>query len=272
MGYNNHKSVCEVHHQEILLLIDQKVTIVQIARTLGIPHSALKGYLGRRHIHSQSPADASHKVDEKRVAEMLALGTTHRIIAEVLGIHRSTVERTAKKLGLQTARSGPRSGVGHPEWKGGRVLEKYGYIGIHAPLHPQAKKTNGRVPEHRLVMEVKLQRFLTREEVVDHKDNCPYHNWPDNLASYACNADHLRAELTGKWASSPRKSIIGAYGCNQKLNHCPNEDETLAQCPLEIRRQLFFYIESFRPTTKHKNLPRRSILRLGAWRNPFLWE
>src|SRR3990167_7068932 len=63
----------------------------------------------------------------------------------------------------------PNSGSRNGRWQGGRGMDN-GYIKIYSPSHPMKDSTNG-VMEHRLIMEKKLGRFLTRKEVVHHKNN-----------------------------------------------------------------------------------------------------
>lgn len=55
-----------------------------------------------------------------------------------------------------------------------------GYKYIYAPTHPNATKA-GYVCEHRLVMEKKLGRYLTKKEVVHHRDENKLNNREDNL-------------------------------------------------------------------------------------------
>lgn len=62
----------------------------------------------------------------------------------------------------------------------GRSLDGAGYIIIKKPSHPNAP-ANGYVKEHRLVMEVKLGRYLEPEEHVHHIDGNKQNNNPDNL-------------------------------------------------------------------------------------------
>jgi len=209
-------------------------------------------------------------IDRQTLAEMLARGDQHWRIAQALHVSRNTILRRVQAWGLESCRTGPRSGQDHPEWLGGRELNRLGYILVWCPLHPLAAKPRGTMLEHRMVMEVVLGRYLTRQEVVDHIDSTPYHNWPANLRLFACNADHLRAELSReRWRNSPRRAIPGAHPCSQRLDHCPSEPETLDRAPSEIRHRLRWYVESHRPTNEHQSVPRREVLRTGAWRDPF---
>ncbi len=255
--------------EEILLLKSQGLAGNRIASQLGVTYRTFHAFCIRRNI--RFPKTIARKVNETEMLRLMDLGTTLPEIAERLGVSTSAITLRYRRKGLSIGRTGPRHGAGHPEWQEGRRLQKHGYIAIWVPLHPQAS-SGGSVQEHRLVMEVVLGRMLDRREVPDHLDNIPYHNWPDNLLLHACNADHLRRELTGRgWATSPRHSTPGAYGSTEKLPRCPSSQETLALCPAEILARLAWYIESFRPTSAHRNQARKEFLRQGAWRDPFQW-
>jgi hypothetical protein len=117
-------------------------------------------------------------------------------VAELLGVSRSCVERTGKRLNLKTAKTGPRPGDKHPGWKGGRVMQG-GYRYLYRPDHPNATKA-GYVLEHRLVVEQSLGRLLERNEVVHHIDANRENNDPANLVVFQTNAAHLRHELAGR--------------------------------------------------------------------------
>ena len=82
-------------------------------------------------------------------------------------------------------------GINHPNWKGGRVSDKQGYILIKKRDHPNAARRGGYVLEHRLVMEKKLGRLLRPEEVVHHIDGDPANNAPENLDLFANSPKHL---------------------------------------------------------------------------------
>src|SRR4029079_3883589 len=94
-------------------------------------------------------------------------------------------------------------------WKWQRMMK--GYRMIHVPWHPFAVR--GYVLEHRLVMEAHLGRFLTRSEVVHHKNKKPLDNALSNLELFQSNADHLRHELTGhvpQWTPEGKARIQAA--------------------------------------------------------------
>ena len=261
------RSPCAAHWPEIQLWLRQGLTRRQIAECLTLSYHTVQAFLQRRHVPGV-PKGTALKIDDTRLRELRAQGWTHARIAHALGVHETAIDRRCQRLGLPTARTGPRSGAGHPHWRDGRALDKHGYVKIWAPLHPLAR-LGGYVLEHRLVMEVVLGRYLTAREVPHHRDNHPWHNWPANLTLHPTNASHLRAELTGRVQATPRASIPGAYGNSQKMPQCPDTRETLAQCPSEIQTRLADYIVSHRPTTAQESLPLRVIRRSGAWRDPF---
>lgn len=263
-------SQCAENHSLILLRTSQGIGRKQIASEIGATHTALAAYMARRGIASGGIRGPGIRVDRNEIRRLIEIeGLTQPQAAKALGCERSAIERASKKMQLKNARTGPRAGQGHQEWKGGRVLDKHGYVEVYAPLHPRAKTPTGRIVEHRLVMEVVLGRYLLASEVVDHIDNHPQHNWPSNLRVFASNADHLRATLTGLWASSPRPSMPGVLRCNRPKGHCPSLDETLAQCPSETRRQVERFFLIHQPTTEQKHLARSTLLRSGATHDPF---
>lgn len=134
---------------------------------------------------------------------------TQAAIAVRFGCSVSLIERTCKRLGLATQRTGPRSGEKHPDWKGGRILVgRYWYVWTNT--HPNRTKQN-RVAEHRLVAEATLGRYLLRTEVVHHKNGNPKDNRPENLEVFQTNALHLKDELTGRipnWTPEGKARIL----------------------------------------------------------------
>ncbi len=67
-----------------------------------------------------------------------------------------------------------------PAWKGGIMHYSKGYKAIKTLNHPFVNK-NGYVPEHRLIMEKHLGRYLKPEEIVHHINGNPSDNRIRNL-------------------------------------------------------------------------------------------
>lgn len=66
-------------------------------------------------------------------------------------------------------------------WKGGRIKDRYGYIQVWKPEHPNAKFGKGYIHEHRLVISEILGRPLETTEYVHHKNAIKDDNRPENL-------------------------------------------------------------------------------------------
>ena len=67
----------------------------------------------------------------------------------------------------------------HPCWKGGRLIDRDGYVRVWAPDHPWPR--SGYMMEHVRVMELKIGRRLTPKECVHHSDHNRQNNAPENL-------------------------------------------------------------------------------------------
>jgi len=109
---------------------------------------------------------------------------------------RSKFNNTGKPMNEKTkkamaqARSHKLHGKGNPMWKGGKIIHSAGYIWIYMPKHPLADKRKY-VFEHRLVMEKKLGRYLTEDEVVHHKNQIKTDNRIPNLIVMS-KSEHMR--------------------------------------------------------------------------------
>lgn len=65
-------------------------------------------------------------------------------------------------------------------WKGGRKTTSKGYVLIYSITHPNANSAHY-VPEHRLIMEKSLGRYLNKGEIVHHKNGIKNDNRIENL-------------------------------------------------------------------------------------------
>lgn len=78
-------------------------------------------------------------------------------------------------------------GLGKRQLVGQR--KSMGYIWLYVPVHPLADN-NGWVKRCIIVMEGILGRFLTLEEIVDHKNRITDDDSPENLQLFANLAEH----------------------------------------------------------------------------------
>lgn len=127
--------------------------------------------------------------------------------SEIADYFKSSTGRVSDSLVRSEIRL-PRTGRRNPAWKGGRNIDKDGYVLLYDPDHPNARK-NGYILEHRLEMSKQLNRPLTKEEVVHHEQK-KIDNKAKNLRLFANNAEHLRHELTGKvpkWTEEGRARL-----------------------------------------------------------------
>lgn len=126
------------------------------------------------------------------------IGTTHHKVAAFLRKHGASYTPHSNRL------------AGNSHWKGGRTVDKDGYVLLKRPDHPHCNR-HGYVREHRLVMESVLGRLLTATEVVHHKDKDKLNNAPENLELFDTNAAHLKVELMGhvpQWTEQGEANIL----------------------------------------------------------------
>ena len=183
-----------------------------------------------------------------KVREFVAQGLTHAQIGEIFGVCGQLISKVCRRHNIQSQRRGPRAGAGHPQWKGGSMLDKHGYRMVWLPEdHPMVcmirnygkkggdrRHLSGYVFEHRLVMAMNIGRPLEKKEVVHHKDGDHLNNQIENLELFSCNADHLRHELTGhcpKWTPEGLARMRAAHRgwCDQRRPQSADTQTELAQ-------------------------------------------
>ena len=160
----------------------------------------------------------------EEIRRWISEGQTQQQIADTLRqtlddrITPKLIYKVCKKHGIKCQRTGPRAGEGHPDWKGGRIVDRNGYVFLFRPEHPECirvnemrrLKANGGyyrkekyIQEHRLVMEEHLGRYLNPNEVVHHLNGQRADNRLSNLVLFQSNAEHLKVDLKGrcpKWS------------------------------------------------------------------------
>ena len=93
----------------------------------------------------------------------------------------SAIAKVRKLSALGRAKlSAARMGAKNHQWKGGRRVDRFGYVHIYAPSHPHADAT-GCVLEHRLIAEKALSRYLKTIEVVHLANEVKRDNRNQNL-------------------------------------------------------------------------------------------
>ena len=76
-------------------------------------------------------------------------------------------------------------------WKGGKIIDKAGYILIYKPEHPFTGG-KGYVREHRLIMEKHLGRYLRPIEIVHHINSNLSDNRIQNLILFKNQSEHIK--------------------------------------------------------------------------------
>lgn len=138
------------------------------------------------------------------VLDMAARGESLTRIAAFVSTNRRHVKSFLKKNGVVRKTGYGSPGSKHPAWKGGVSFDKQGYVLVYAPAEPGCRK-NGRILEHRMVMQRHLGRALKKGEVVHHKNDNRQDNRIENLELFSANSEHLRKTISGqkpKWSNS----------------------------------------------------------------------
>lgn len=123
------------------------------------------------------------KLDYDAVKTLYEAGHTQKEIGEILGVSQKVVFKYMKRNGIKSRIAAKRDQFGEKNsfWNGGKTVDEFGYVMVRQPEHPRASKCGSYVPEHILVAEKKLGRYLTDDEVVHHINGEKGDNRSENL-------------------------------------------------------------------------------------------
>lgn len=178
-------------------LYRQKLTVQAVAKALGASAAQV-----RRNLHqlgiplNGAKAKAPCYVHADLVRRMAEEGAHPSKIAKAIGSKHQTVTAFLRRHNIPFQLF-DQSGANNPSWRGGRMIDKDGYVLIHQPDHPYTNR-HGYVREHRLAMERVLGRYLLPTEVVHHGKEGKQCNDPSNLSVYDSNGEHLAETLKGR--------------------------------------------------------------------------
>lgn len=149
------------------------------ARQLKIikPKKLITKIIGEQHVREL------YWQEGKSSAEIaMMFGYDGRVIRNFMKCH-NIPRRTpiaGRLLAIKQGRVKYPTGSEHWAWKGGRMVEKDGYIRIYKPDHPRGKR-KGYVAEHILVWEQVHNCFLPKGWVIHHLNGIKTDNRPENL-------------------------------------------------------------------------------------------
>ena len=98
-------------------------------------------------------------------------------------VAKNTSSEACKATQFKSVPKPEKMGEGNAYWRGGRAIQHahgFEYQLLYRPNHPQAM-SNGYVLEHRILMEEKLGRCLTPDEIVHHINGDTLDNRIENL-------------------------------------------------------------------------------------------
>lgn len=132
-------------------------------------------------LESQRKRGTQLNVEE--VKNMYESGMTQSEIAVELKVTQKVIFNFMRRNGIKARVAAKRcqEGSKNSYWHGGRTQDEFGYVMVQCKGHPRASKCGGYVPEHILVAERTIGRYLNPDEVVHHINGRKWDNDPDNL-------------------------------------------------------------------------------------------
>lgn len=194
------------------------------AKELGITYKTFKSKLDKFGIKIKIRKSKYPELNNKEwlIKEYVDKKKSIRQIAIDINATVGAVNSAIRWLGIETRKSreaydlkypNGRFGENAANWRGGRRKTGKGgrYMTIYKPEHPHASY-DGYVMEHRLVMEKKIGRFLTEEEIIHHLDGNGQNNDILNL-QLTSKKEHFKEHFDGVKEADMLKNIV--KNCNR---------------------------------------------------------
>lgn len=204
------KSACSRNHKLVLRLYSKGFPLSRIANQIGTSANRVRDHLTKNNVKIR-PQGACERNSEL-VLKMASDGCSIKAIVRAVRCGERFVRPFLRRHGADREFPVTFRGDRNHEWRGGRNVNKDGYILVYCPGHPNAvRPSRCYVLEHRLVMSQHLGRPLKREEVVHHINKNKADNRLSNLVLYSSNGDHLADELKGKcpkWTPEGKAKLL----------------------------------------------------------------
>lgn len=204
-----YKHLTQEQMKRIELEYSKTKNTVMVAKVLGIRRSTVSQYLKRQGIELTGYRESACYKNHDLVVQMAKDGKTLSDIGRAVGTTHHRVKDYIDRMGIEYKMSDFRMDK-NSHWKGGKTVDKSGYILVKVPNHPYANN-HGYVREHRLVVEKSIGRYLEPDEIVHHIDDNPRNNSLENLRLYSSNAEHLIDTITGQvpqWTEQGKANIL----------------------------------------------------------------
>jgi transposase len=191
-----YKHLTADQEQQAIHLYAKTLSTREVADALSLTTAQVRRCLQQNGIRTSRAHGGACYQRIEEIRQWAAEGLTFSEIGRRVGVKHQAVAKFLRQHEIPYQpfdRSAPEN---NPFWRGGRVIDKDGYVLLKAPEHPNCDR-HGYMREHRLVMERVLGRYLLATEVVHHLDGNRGNNAPENLGVFAANGQHLAETLTG---------------------------------------------------------------------------